>query len=74
MEVNFFNLQTAKDEINSSSREVLAAKESLRLARLRFQAGVNNQREVVNNQRDLTEAEVSYSNAIADYNKNIQRP
>ncbi len=71
IETNYFNLMTAKEEINSSSSEVSAAKESLRLARLRFKAGVNSQREVVNNQRDLTEAEVAFSNAIADYNKNI---
>jgi OMF family outer membrane factor len=41
------------------------------LARLRFQAGVTTQREVVDTQRDLTKAEVSYANAINDYNVSI---
>jgi OMF family outer membrane factor len=50
---------------------VISARESLRLARLRFQAGVTTQREVVDNQRDLTQAEVRYANAIADYNKRL---
>jgi OMF family outer membrane factor len=43
----------------------------LRLARLRFQAGVTTQREVVDTQRDLTQAEVRHSNAINDYNKRL---
>jgi OMF family outer membrane factor len=50
---------------------VISARESLRLARLRFQAGVTTQREVVDNQRDLTQAEVRFSNAITDYNKRL---
>ena len=41
------------------------------MARLRFQAGVTTQREVVDTQRDLTSAEVSYANAITDYNISI---
>jgi OMF family outer membrane factor len=50
---------------------VLSAREALRLARLRLEAGVTTQREVVNNQRDLTNAEVRHSNAISDYNKRL---
>jgi len=50
---------------------VNSARESLRLARLRFQAGVSTQREVVDNQRDLTQAEVRYANALAEYNNNL---
>jgi OMF family outer membrane factor len=41
------------------------------LARLRFQAGVSTQREVVDNQRDLTQAEVRYAQALASYNNNL---
>ena len=41
------------------------------MARLRFQAGVTTQREVVDTQRDLTKAEVSYANAVTDYNVSI---
>ncbi len=68
VERSFYNLQTSNQEILSTSREVLASRESLRLARLRYQAGITTQREVVNNQRDLTRAEVRYSDAIASYN------
>ncbi len=71
IEKHFFQLNTASDDIASSIHEVIAARESLRLARLRFKAGVSTQREVVNNQRDLTQAEVGYSNALNDYNTNI---
>ncbi len=70
---DFFDLRTANQDITSSTREVLAARESLRLARLRFKAGVATQREVVNNQRDLTQAEVGYSEAVMNYNKSITK-
>ncbi len=73
VEESFFNLQTANQDISTTTREVLASRESLRLARLRFQAGVTTQREVVNNQRDLTQAEVRYSDAITTYNQSISQ-
>ena len=71
VEESFFNLQTANQDIATTSREIIAARESLRLARLRFQSGISTQREVVNNQRDLTEAEVRYSDAISSYNSSL---
>lgn len=71
VEQSYYQLEKNNRNIITTSREVMSARESLRLARLRFQAGVTTQREVVDNQRDLTRAEVSYSNAIADYNKGL---
>ena len=71
VERSFYELEANNRNITTTSREVLSARESLRLARLRFQAGVTTQREVVDTQRDLTNAEVRYSNAIADYNKGL---
>ncbi len=71
VEESFFNLQTATHDVATTTREVLASRESLRLARLRFKAGVTTQREVVNNQRDLTEAEVRYSDSITSYNTSL---
>lgn len=68
VEESFYELEKNNRNIITTSREVISAREALRLARLRFQAGVTTQREVVDNQRDLTRAEVSYSNAIAQYN------
>jgi len=71
VETSFFELEKNNRNILTTSREVVSARESLRLSRLRFQAGVTTQREVVDTQRDLTQAEVRYSNAISDYNKRL---
>lgn len=71
VEDSFYNLREASQNIHTTSTEVLSSAESLRLARLRFQAGVTTQREVVDTQRDLTNAEVRYANAITDYNISI---
>lgn len=71
VEESFYQLEQNNRDISTTSREVISARESLRLARLRFQAGVTTQREVVDTQRDLTQAEVRYSSAIADYNRNL---
>ena len=71
VEQSFYELRDAQQNIRTTTREVLSATESLRLARLRFQAGVTTQREVVDNQRDLTSAEVRYADAILDYNSNL---
>lgn len=68
VEQSFYDLRDAQQNIRTATREVLSSTESLRLARLRFQAGVTTQREVVDNQRDLTTAEVRYANAILSYN------
>ena len=69
VETSFYELDKNNRNILTTSREVISTRESLRLARLRFQAGVTTQREVVDTQRDLTQAEVRYSNAISDYNR-----
>lgn len=68
VETSFYTLKQNLEGISTAAREVTSARESLRLARLRFQAGVTTQREVVDNQRDLTQAEVRYANAVASYN------
>jgi OMF family outer membrane factor len=69
VERSFYELDKNNRNILTTSREVISTRESLRLARLRFQAGVTTQREVVDTQRDLTQAEVRYSTAISDYNR-----
>ena len=71
VETSFYELEKNNRNILTTSREVISARESLRLSRLRFQAGVTTQREVVDTQRDLTQAEVRYSSAISDYNKRL---
>ncbi len=71
VEFSFYELEKNLRNITTTSREVISTRESLRLARLRFQAGVTTQREVVDTQRDLTQAEVRYANAISEYNKRL---
>ncbi len=73
VETNFYELEKNNRNITTTSREVISTRESLRLARLRFQAGVTTQRDVVDTQRDLTQAEVRWSTAISDYNKALAR-
>ncbi|MEN9541411.1 MAG: hypothetical protein RLZZ459_1502, partial [Cyanobacteriota bacterium] len=58
VEQSFYSLGRANRNIQTTSREVISSREALRLSRLRFQAGVSTQREVVDSQRDLTQAEV----------------
>ena len=59
---NFKNIQTANSAVG-------LAEESLRLARLRFGAGVGIQSDVLEAQTQLTEAEVNLVTAILDYNR-----
>ncbi|MDM7938243.1 MAG: TolC family protein [Cyanobium sp. CZS 48M] len=71
VETSFYLLLQNNRDITTTSRSVISSREALRLARLRFQAGVTTQREVVDSQRDLTQAEVSYARAVTDYNRQL---
>ena len=71
VEQAYYNLQAQIRNLITTSRQVLSTRESLRLARLRFQAGVGTQRNVVDSQRDTTTAEVDYSIAVTTYNTNV---
>ena len=71
VEQSFYDLRANQQTIFTSTREVLSARESLRLSRLRFAAGVTSQREVVDAQRDLTRAQFQYVDAISNYNITI---
>ena len=71
VEQSFYNLKTSTQTLKSTGMGVLSARESLRLSRLRFQAGVASQREVVDNQRDLTRNQQAYANSMYLYNESI---
>jgi len=71
VEQAYYNLQAQIRNLITTSRQVLSTRESLRLARLRFQAGVGTQRNVVDSQRDTTTAEVEYSKSVTTYNTNV---
>lgn len=62
LQSNFENIQTATVAVEQ-------AREALRLARLRFQAGVGTQTEVIDSEDRLTQAEGERVNAILSYNR-----
>ena len=68
IEQSYYKLDIANKNIMHSYRAKKAAKEALRLAFLRLDAGITNQREVLNNQRDLTQSEETYVKSLNDYN------
>lgn len=69
VETAYFDLQANQDNIQTASVAVELAVESLRLARLRFQAGVGTQTDVINAQTELTRARGNLLSAIIDYNQ-----
>lgn len=71
VEQAFFNLQANEDNINTTEKAVELAEESLRLARLRFQAGVGTQTDVIQAQSALTTARGNFLGAVIDYNQSF---
>ncbi|BAQ65202.1 TolC family protein [Geminocystis sp. NIES-3709] len=70
-ETAYNTLIANKENIGSTEKAVITATESLRLARLRFQAGVGTQTDVINAQRSLTEARGNFLQAIIGYNQSL---
>jgi OMF family outer membrane factor len=62
LQANFKNIDTATQTVDQ-------AEESLRLARLRFQAGIGTQLDVSTAEADLTQAQGNLLSAILDYNR-----
>jgi outer membrane factor, OMF family len=73
VEQAFNNQVSNKENIVTSKKALDLAIESLRLARLRFQAGVGTQTDVIDAQRQLTEARGSYIQAIINYNQSLNQ-
>lgn len=71
VESAYNNLVANKENIKTTEKQVETAVESLRLARLRFQAGVGTQTDVINAQRSLTEARGNFLQAIIGYNQSL---
>ena len=69
VEQNYFTLYSSFENIQTNQRAVEQAEESLRLARLRFQAGIGTQQEVITAERDLTTAQSNLLSAVIDYNR-----
>ncbi|MEL6928150.1 MAG: TolC family protein [Cyanobacteria bacterium J06600_6] len=69
VEQAFFQLKSNQNNIGTATKEVELAEESLRLARLRFQAGVGTQTDVIEAQTQLTTARGNLLGSITDYNQ-----
>ncbi len=69
VEQAYFGLQSNKRNINTNTKQVQLAVESLRLARLRFQAGVGTQTDVIDAQTQLTTARGDLLSSIIQYNQ-----
>ena len=76
VESAFFDLEANKENIETAEKAAELAEESLRLARLRFQAGVGTQLDVIDAQTELTRARGNLLDAVIAYNTdlaNLQR-
>lgn len=76
VEQYYYQLQSNLNNVQTSAVALNQAREALNLARLRFQAGVGTQTEVIDAENDLTTAEGNRVTAILDYNRalaNLQR-
>ncbi len=69
VEQAYFGLEANQKNIGTATKEVELAEESLRLARLRFQAGVGTQTDVIDAQTQLTTARGNLLSSIIDYNQ-----
>jgi outer membrane factor, OMF family len=69
IERSFFTLQSNFENIQTNQVAVQQSTEGLRLARLRFQAGVGTQLEVSNAETALTRAQTNLLSATIDYNR-----
>jgi outer membrane protein TolC len=67
----YYDLQANFESIDTATLAVETAQEALRLARLRFQAGVETQTDVLLAQTDLTRAEVNRLRAVLGYNRSL---
>jgi outer membrane protein TolC len=65
----YSDLSANLESIQTAEKALEQAQESLELARLRFQAGVGTQTEVIDSETDLTRAEGNLSRSIIDYNR-----
>ncbi|MEM7758324.1 MAG: TolC family protein [Cyanobacteria bacterium P01_A01_bin.40] len=69
VEQAYFGLASNLKNMTTATQEVDLAEESLRLSRMRFNAGVGTQTEVIDAQTDLTTARGNLLTSIVDYNQ-----
>jgi outer membrane protein TolC len=66
-------MQTNQINIRAAQTGLEQAQEGLRVNRLRCQAGVGEQRDVIDAERDLNQAELNLATAILDFNRAVIR-
>jgi outer membrane protein TolC len=71
VEQSYNNLLTNQKNIATATTALKQAEESLKLARLRFQAGVGTQTDVIQAQTELARARGNRIRAILDYNRSL---
>lgn len=69
VERSYSELQSNLENVQTANAAVEQSREALRLARLRFQAGVGTQTEVIDAQNELTRSEGQRVTAILNYNR-----
>ncbi|WP_310424857.1 TolC family protein [Chamaesiphon sp. VAR_48_metabat_135_sub] len=69
VEQAYYSLGSSKKNIATSTQSLKQAEESLKLARLRFQAGVGTQTDVIQAQTELAKARGNRITAILNYNR-----
>lgn len=73
VEQEFYQLQANAENVQTANTGLERAREALRAARLRFQAAVGTQTEVLDAETRLTRAEANLVNAIVGYNLALAR-
>lgn len=64
----FLNFETTKSVIIAAEKEYLAANEGVRLAKLRYNNGIDILSQLIERQKDLTESELNLIVSVAEYN------
>ena len=67
----YLNLKLNEEKIISTLKEIESSKESVRLARLRYDVGVSTLKDLLVRQSELSNAKSKNINAIYNYNLNL---
>ena len=66
-------MKSNKEKIISTKKEVSTIKESLRLAKLRYDVGISTLKDILVIQKELSDARSKNINAIFNYNLNLNQ-
>ena len=69
----YLNLKLNEEKILSSLKEISSTKESLRLARLRYDVGISTLKDILVRQKELSNANSKNIDAIYNYNLNLDK-